>query len=249
MSEAEAPRRRASPVFWGTVVLGLAILIGLGTWQMQRRDWKLGLIDRIEHRAHDEPISLTMARDLWLREHDVEYYRVLLVGRFLHDQERHLYTVEQGRAGWRVVTPLVTSGGDVVLVDRGFVPDELKEPSTRPAGQIADTVEVIGLARAPGAPNWFTPENDPVRNRWFWRDVSGLAASLPADQAARVAPFMVEAEAEPVPGGWPRGGVTRLVLSNRHLEYALTWYGLALTLAVVAVFFARGRAGEQIPGR
>jgi surfeit locus 1 family protein len=248
MSEAEAPRR-ASPVFWGTVVLGLAILIGLGTWQMQRRDWKLGLIDRIEHRAHDEPISLTMAKDLWQREHDVEYYRVLLVGRFLHDQERHLYTVEQGRAGWRVVTPLVTSGGDVVLVDRGFVPDELKEPSTRPAGQIADTVEVIGLARAPGTPNWFTPENDPARNRWFWRDVSGLAASLPADQAARVAPFMVEAEAEPVPGGWPRGGVTRLVLSNRHLEYALTWYGLALTLAVVAVFFARGRAGEQIPGR
>jgi surfeit locus 1 family protein len=248
MSEAEAPRR-ASPVFWGTVVLGLAILIGLGTWQMQRRDWKLGLIDRIEHRAHDEPISLTMAKDLWQREHDVEYYRVLLVGRFLHDQERHLYTVEQGRAGWRVVTPLVTSGGDVVLVDRGFVPDELKEPSTRPAGQIADTVEVIGLARAPGTPNWFTPENDPARNRWFWRDVSGLAASLPADQVARVAPFMVEAEAEPVPGGWPRGGVTRLVLSNRHLEYALTWYGLALTLAVVAVFFARGRAGEQIPGR
>jgi surfeit locus 1 family protein len=247
MSEARV-ERRAKPVFWGTVVLGLAVLIGLGTWQMQRREWKLGLIERIEHRAHDEAISLTMAKDLWQRSRDVEYYRVLLVGRFLHDQERHLYTVEQGRPAWRIVTPLVTSGGDVVLVDRGFVPDELKEPASRQAGQIADIVELIGLARVPATPGWFTPENDPARNRWFWRDVAGMTAGLPADQAARAAPFVVEAEAQAVPGGWPRGGVTRLVLPNRHLEYALTWYGLALTLAITAFFFARSHSGEQAPG-
>lgn len=235
----------AKPAFWGAVILGLAVLIGLGTWQMQRREWKLSLIERIEQRAHDEAISLTLAKELWQRERDVEYYRVLLVGRFLHDQERHLYTVEQGRAGWRVITPLVTSGGDVVFVDRGFVPEELKDPAARQAGQIGDTVELTGLARAPAKPNWFTPENDTIRNLWFWRDVAGMAAGLPPDRAARALPFMVEAEAQAVPGGWPRGGVTRLVLTNRHLEYALTWYGLALTLAVTAFFFARSRAGEQ----
>jgi surfeit locus 1 family protein len=240
--------RRAQPVFWAAVVLGLAVLIGLGTWQMQRREWKLGLMERIERRAHDEAISLTLAKDLWRREGDVEYYRVLLVGRFLHDQERHLYTIEQGKAGWRVITPLVTAGDDVVLVDRGYVPEELKDPVARQAGQIADMVELTGLARAPATPNWFTPENDPARNRWFWRDVAGMAAGLPADQAARAAPFMVEAEAAPVPGGWPRGGVTRLVLSNRHLEYALTWYGLAVTLAVTAFVFARSRPQRHVPG-
>lgn len=250
MTAAEEARTEANakPVFWAAVVLGLAVLIGLGTWQMQRREWKLALIERIEHRAHDEAISLSLAKDLWQRERDVEYYRVLLVGRFLHDQERHLYTVEQGKAGWRVVTPLVTTGGDVVLVDRGFVPEELKDPAARQAGQVTDTVELVGLARAPAMPNWFTPENDPARNRWFWRDVAGMAAGLPADQAERAAPFMVEAEAGAAPGGWPRGGVTRLVLTNRHLEYALTWYGLALTLAVTAFFFARSRPGEQAPG-
>ena len=120
----------AKPVFWGAVLFGLAVLIGLGTWQMQRREWKLSLIERIDQRAHDEAISLTLAKDLWQRERDVEYYRVLLVGRFLHDQERHLYTVEQGRAGWRVITPLVTSSGDVVFVDRGFVPARKHSPRT-----------------------------------------------------------------------------------------------------------------------
>jgi surfeit locus 1 family protein len=240
------PERGANPVFWAAVIAAFTVLIGLGSWQMQRRDWKLGLIERIEQRSHGEAISPTMARDLWQRSQDVEYYRVLLVGRFLHEHERHLYTIDQGKAGWRVITPLVTGGGDVVLVDRGYVPDELKDPAARAAGQIAETVELVGLARAPGVPGWFTPENDPARNRWFWRDVQGMVAGMPADQAGRAAPFMVEAEAEAVPGGWPRGGATRLVLSNRHLEYALTWYSLAFILAIMAFFFRRGRAQEQV---
>ncbi len=230
--------------FWITVAVAFAILIGLGTWQMQRREWKLGLIERIEQRAHGEPISLTMARDLWQRAGDVEYYRVLLVGRFLHEEERHLYTVEEGKAGWRVLTPLQTGGGDLVFVDRGFVPEELKEPATREAGQIAETVELIGLARAPVAPGLFTPEASPQRNQWFTRDVNALAATLPPEQAARLAPFVVEAEATPVPGGWPRGGVTRLTLTNRHLEYALTWYALAGTLLIVAFALTRTRSRE-----
>ncbi len=233
---------------WVSEALAFDVLIGLGTWQMQRRAWKLGLIDRIEQRAHGEPISLTLAKDLWQREGDVEYYRVLLVGRFRHDEERHLYTIDNGKAGWRIITPLVTSGGDVVLVDRGYVPEELKDPASRKPGQITGTVELIGLARAPVPPNWFTPAGDAGRNQWFTRDVASMAASLPAEQAARVLPFMVEAEAEPVPGGWPRGGGTRLTLQNRHLEYALTWYGLAVTLVIVAFFLARSRAREATQG-
>lgn len=233
---------------WVSVILALAVLIGLGTWQMQRRAWKLGLIDRIEQRAHGEAISLTLAKNFWQRGGDVEYYRVVLVGRFLHEEERHLYTIEGGKAAWRIVTPLVTSGDDIVLVDRGYVPEELKDPATRAQGQIAGPVEIVGLARAAVPPNWFTPAVDLKRNQWFTRDIASMATSLPADQAARVLPFMVEAEAEPVPGGWPRGGVTRLALQNRHLEYALTWYGLAVTLLVVAFFLARGRAQQARQG-
>ncbi len=243
MSEARA-ERGGGLVFWGVVAAMVAILIGLGTWQMQRREWKLGLIEQIESRAHGEPISLSRAKELWERSRDVEYYRVLLVGRFLHDQERHLYTIVDGKAGWRVITPLVTSGDDVVLVDRGFVPEELEAPEARKAGQVGGDVELVGLARAPGSAGWFTPPGEPDKNRWFWRDMAGMAAGLPADLKPRVVPFFVEAEAQPVPGGWPRGGVTRLELPNRHLEYALTWYGLAVTLVIVALFVTRSRSRE-----
>jgi surfeit locus 1 family protein len=247
MTTAAVPQPRQIAL-WVSVTLALAVLIGLGTWQMQRRAWKLGLIERIESRAHGEAISLTMAKDLWQRGGDVEYYRVVLVGRFLNEEERHLYTIEDGKAGWRIITPLATSGGDIMLVDRGYVPEEMKDPATRKEGQIAGPVEIVGLARAAVPPNWFTPPGDPQRNRWFTRDIASMTASLPQDQAARVLPFMIEAEAEPVPGGWPRGGVTRLVLQNRHLEYALTWYGLAVTLLVVAFLLARGRAREARQG-
>ncbi len=235
---------RGGIVFWGAVAAALTVLIGLGTWQMQRREWKFGLIERIQQRAHGEPVSLTLAKELWQTKHDVEYYRVLLVGHFLHDQERYLFTVEDGTPGWRVVTPLVTSGGDIVLVDRGFVPEALRDPATRKKGQIGGTVELIGLARAPARRAWFTPAGDPKRNQWFARDVGGMAASLPDDEGTRVVPFLVEAEAENVPGGWPHGGVTRLTLPNRHLEYALTWYGLALSLIVVAIVLTRTRSRE-----
>lgn len=240
---SEAANGRGGLLFWGAVLAALTVLIALGTWQMQRRDLKLGLIERIQSRAHGEPISLSLAKDLWVRERDVEYYRVVLVGRFRHDEERYLYTVEQGQPGWRVVTPLVT-GGDIVLVDRGFVPEALKDPASRKPGQTAGTVELIGLARAPVAPGLFTPAGDPARRQWFVRDVEGMAASLPPEERRLVAPFIVEAEAEPIPGGWPRGGVTRLTLTNRHLEYALTWYVLAGTLLVIAIVMTRGRSRE-----
>jgi surfeit locus 1 family protein len=235
---------RGGLVFWGGVLAMLAVMIGLGTWQMQRREWKLGLIEQIESRAHGEAISLSRAKEFWQKNRDVEYYRVLLVGQFRHELEHHLYTILDGKAGWRVITPLVTASGDVVLVDRGYVPDELKDPATRKAGQVTGTVELIGLARAAVTPSWFTPKGDSRRNQWFARDVEAMAGTLPKGMADRVAPFLIEAEAGPLPGGWPRGGVTQLNLSNRHLEYALTWYGLAVTLLVIAVLVTRSRSRQ-----
>ncbi|NJM33661.1 MAG: SURF1 family protein [Rhodomicrobium sp.] len=226
-------------------LVALAILIGLGKWQLDRRDWKLALIERIESRAHGEAISLTKAKSFWQADGDIEYYRVLLLGRFLNAEERYLYTIVEGEAGWRVITPFETRGGHVVLVDRGFVPEALKNTSARQAGLIEAPVELTGLARSSEAPSWFTPDNQPAANRWFWRDLPGLAASLPAGLQQRTLPFMVEAEAMEVPGGWPRSGVTRLKLPNRHLEYALTWFGLAAALVAVFGIYARSRLREH----
>lgn len=220
---------------------GVLLLIGLGKWQLDRREWKLGIIERIETRIHQPAIPLDAARVLWRQNQDIDYTRVGLAGHFLHDQERHLYAIVDGQAGWKVITPLQTASGEVVLVDRGFVPDQLKAPASRERGQIDGVAELTGLARGSERPSWFTPRNDPAANRWFWRDVPGLIASLPPDLAARCAPFVVEAEAAPVPGDWPRAGVTVLNIPNRHLEYALTWFGLAATLLVVFAAYAKSR--------
>jgi surfeit locus 1 family protein len=232
---------RALAVPVTVTLLGLALLIGLGKWQLDRREWKLGIIERIEGRIHDEAISLTMAKQIWQKSLDIDYYRVLLVGRLHHDQERHLYSILDGQAGWNVITPLETSSGDVVLVDRGFVPERLKEPASRARGQVEEVVEMTGLARSSQKRNWFTPENEPAANRWFWRDVRGMIASLPPGLGERAVPFLVDAEAAPVPGNWPRAGVTVLNIPNRHLGYALTWFGLAAALIAVFIVYARGR--------
>jgi surfeit locus 1 family protein len=224
--------------------VGLAVLVGLGTWQLERREWKLALIERIEARAHADPLPLAAAKRRWEESGDIEYLRLALTGRFLHDQERHLYTIVDGRAGWQVITPLQTPGGEIVLVDRGFVPEERKDAAARREGQVQGSVRLTGLARAAGRPSWFTPDNRPDLNRWFWRDIPGMTASLPPALGERAAPFVVEAEAAPVPGGWPRGGVTRLALPNRHLEYAITWFGLAAALIAVFALYARRRLSQ-----
>lgn len=231
-----------------TTLVCVLLLAGLGKWQLDRREWKLGIVERIESRVRGEAVSLIEARDRWEKTHDIDYTRVLLVGRFLHQHERHLYAIVDGQAGWKVVTPLQTARGDIVLVDRGFVPEQQKLPAARKAGQIEGIAELTGLARASQLRNRFTPADDPAANRWFSRDVPGLTASLPPDLAEKAAPFIVEAEAGPVPGNWPRAGVTMLKVSNRHLEYALTWFALAATLLIVFVVYARNRLASEAEG-
>lgn len=228
-------------------VAGVAMLIGLGTWQLQRLAFKQELVERIEARAQGDPVPLTAALRSWSRTGDIEYLRVGLSGTFSHDSERHLYTVVKGRPGWRIITPLATTENAIVMIDRGYVPPSLKKPESRAAGQVRGIVTITGLARAPGRKNAFTPASDPSRNIWYWRDLEGMAASvLDAAGRDRLAPFFVEADAVPVPGGWPKGGVTRVKFSNRHLEYAVTWYGLAAALLVIygAIIWRWRKYGE-----
>lgn len=232
---------RALAVPFIMTLVGALLLVSLGTWQLQRRAWKLGIIERIESRIHHNPISLAASLDLWRQSPDIDYTRIRLAGRFLHEHERHFYTIVEGQAGWKIITPLRTESGDIALVDRGFVPEQLKNDTARLSTPSDRITELTGLARAAQPQSWFTPANDPAANRWFWRDVPGLIASLPPDLAPRTAPFIVEAEAQPQAraGDWPRAGVTVLNIPNRHLEYALTWFALAATLLIVFAAYAR----------
>jgi surfeit locus 1 family protein len=226
------------------------VLIVLGTWQLERKAWKEGLIAQIAARVHAGPVPLPAGPSTHGRD-DLEYLHVSASGRFHHDKERYLYAPTQGGPGWHVYTPLELEPQRIVWVNRGWVPELRKAPDTRPQGQVPGEVEVRGLVRLQVRPGWFTPQNDPARNLWYWPDIAAMTASaFPAGpqtgpgrpQRPVPLPLVLEADAQPEPpGGLPRGGVTRLELPNRHLEYAVTWYGLAGTLVGVYLAFAISR--------
>jgi surfeit locus 1 family protein len=237
MAAAASWRSLAVPAVASLVAL--AILVGLGTWQLQRGAWKQGLVAQIQARAYGDPVPVAGERD-FARLAGEEYRRVRLAGVFLHDREAYVHglmAAQRGQPvqGFYVLTPLRLADGSHVIVNRGFVPTDLRDPQARPAGQVAGPVEVVGLVRAPEARGWFVPADEPARNRWFTRDPGPLAQ---AHGIPRAAPFLVDADATPNPGGWPRGGQTRLDIPDNHLHYALTWFGLALTLVGVFAAFA-----------
>jgi surfeit locus 1 family protein len=214
-----------------------ALLIGLGVWQLQRLHWKQGLIAEIETRTKGEPISLGQATALVRAGQDPSYYRVKVEGRFDHAKELYLYAVTEGGVGWHVITPLTTETGEVVLIDRGFVPNELRNPASRAAGQLGGVVTETGLVRVPQTQGTFVPDNEVGANRWFWRDLPAMARSI---GAAEVVPFYLEAEQSEVPGGWPAGGQTRVELPNNHLQYAITWFLMAAALLIIYGVYVRG---------
>jgi surfeit locus 1 family protein len=236
--------------FTALMLAALAVLIGLGVWQLQRLAWKEGLIAKIEARTKAAPIGLEQATAMAARGEDPSYYRVRVSGRYDHAKERYLFAVSEGRAGWHVIAPLATAEGETVLVDRGFVPDDLKTPGSRAKGEVEGVVAVTGIVRLPDLPGAFTPDNEPDANRWFWRDEAGMARSMFPGESARVAPFFLEAEKGEAAGGWPEGGQTRLDLPNNHLQYAITWFLLAAALlGVYGAYVWKAIAGARRAGQ
>jgi len=230
----------AKSIFGAVMVTGaLAVLLALGTWQMMRRAEKHTLIDRINAQMEAAPMALPaqVAEPLAL-----DYRRVTVRGRFLHDKEMLLSSrARRSVPGYHVVTPLVREGAPAVLVDRGWVPHDRARPASRAAGQVGGIVTITGIARVPSRHGMFTPANDPARGFWLVADSAAMAA------AAGVGPvpgLIVEADASPNPGGYPKGTVPAAGITDNHLQYALTWYSLGLVL--VAVVFAALRRRKHL---
>ena len=221
----------------------LALLVGLGTWQMQRKAWKEDLIAQITARVHQPPVALA---ELEKRAPaGLEYARVRVRGTFRHESEQFLWEPDPRQGpGYHVYTPLQLDDERFILVNRGYVTEARKAPAARAEGQVAGAVDVVGLLRKPVTRAMFSPDRGST-GVWYWRDFDGIARAALGADAGKAVRTVLDAEATPAnPGGWPQGGVTRLTLPNRHLEYALTWYGLALTLVGVLTAFviARWRA-------
>jgi len=223
------PVRRA--VFVALCLLLAAAFTALGVWQVERRAWKLDLIRRVEARAH-APAAPLPQRAAW--DNEQAYQRVRVRGTFLHDRETQVQALTERGAGWWVLTPLRSDRG-TVLVNRGFVPAERRDPATRRVARPGDTVTVTGLLRASEPGGGFLRSNDPAGDRWYSRDVPAIARARRLDD---VLPFFVDADAAPNPGGYPVGGLTVIAFPNNHLVYALTWFalaGLSITGAVLAL--------------
>ena len=229
------------------VVAGLALFVGflaLGGWQVQRLAWKTHLIAQVDARVHAAAVPAPGPIQ-WAgvtRDKD-QYRRVTVHGRFRHDKETLVQAVTDAGGGFWVMTPLFDDRGFTVLINRGFVPAGRRDPAVRADGQVEGPQTVTGLLRITEPKGGFLRANDPAGDRWRSRDVAAIAARR---GLTTVAPYFIDADASPNPGGWPRGGLTVIRFANSHLVYALTWFGMALlTLVGLWLFLRDGRRNRS----
>ncbi len=234
------------------ILVGVGILVSLGNWQLRRLAWKEDLIaaatERPKQAVRDLPSPSAWAG---LDPTGNDGYRPFrLSGRFLNDKEARVFTSipdprgPYGGPGYWVVTPFALSDGGTVLVNRGFAPVDKSLPSERGETLSDEPVVVTGLMRPDESRNYFTPGDRPDENMFFARNVAALAAAK--QLSGPVAPFTIDLIAsETPPGGLPQSGETRMAFTNNHLQYALTWYGLAAALLAVFGVFGWRRVGGR----
>ena len=224
------------------VGVALAILIGLGVWQVQRLKWKTDLLHRIAalQAAPAQPIGPVLAR--LKAGADVAYSRVALSCPGVETQPTlREFSVHQDRSVWRFGD---RAGGDQPIARHALVDRELPERRLGLDAQLGDqaprevpgqpvSAPVVGVLRSGGERTFVTPPNKPAENQWYWRDVPAMVSQL---HAADPAPLFLMLESPSPPSGEPRPAPLPLDIPNNHLGYAITWFGLAA--ALVGVYLA-----------
>ncbi len=231
------------------IALGITFLCGLGMWQVQRLEWKEALIERVERQMQEAPKSVAEISQMQKSGEDIEYRPVTVSGNFLHDKEQYFFATHNSRPGWYVYTPLEREDHSIVFINRGFVPIDRKDPASRLEGQANYDLKVIGLARTAPAekPNTFVPDNDLVKNVYYWKNLVEMMSNSDFGEPEKpLVPFFIDANNAPNPGGLPIGGVTLVSFPNSHLQYAMTWFGLAFALLCVGgAFMWSGRKSRD----
>ena len=266
VDDTDFPPQPAKPslVLLLLLLAGVAFagLLALGVWQVQRLQWKVALIERVEQRVHAVPVAAP-GRAEWAavnRQSD-EYTRVQVSGRFDHSRETLVRASTELGSGFWVVTPLRTTEGFWLFVNRGFVPAAYSSPASR----VVSTGEqhVTGLLRLSEPGGSFLQHNDAAAHRWYSRDVQAIAASVALDArpggstSVTAAPYFIDAAASQDLQEWPRGGLTVLNFYNNHAVYALTWFVLAAMVAAAAAYLlyserqlrASSTSGRQVNAR
>jgi surfeit locus 1 family protein len=227
-------------------LLAFAAFMALGVWQVQRRAWKLDLIEQVEARVH-APAVAAPGPASWAALTDAQdaYRHVRATGAFEAGDTLVQAVTDRGGGFW-VMTPLRTDRNFVVLVNRGFVPANRRDPADRADAKASGETTVTGLLRMPEPTGAFLRRNDPLADRWYSRDVAAIAQ---ARGLGEVAPYFIDADADLSRGGLPIGGLTVVAFPNNHLAYAITWFALALLVAGGSVHALRGDAKGRSDGR
>lgn len=212
---------------------GLAVLLSLGAWQLQRMAWKQQILDTIDFRATAEPVALPANPD----PVDDKYMPVRLVGDIAPGELHVLISTRNMGPGYRVIVPFVTEDGRRILVDRGYIRTAAKD-SARQTGQ----VELLGNLHWPDETDSYTPPADTAKNIWYARDVDAMAAALDT------LPIMVVLSDHPINGSsiipMP---IDTASIPNDHLQYAITWFSLALIWALMTTYFLwRSRQNREL---
>ncbi len=236
-------RPTARAIAAGTLaLLFFCIFAGLGTWQVERRVWKLALIDRVEHRVHSPPVGAPPPAE-WpqVKTASHEYRHVQATGTFLPASQTRVQALTELGPGFWLLAALRLTDGSIVLVNRGFIAADPPGVTNSPHGLPSGRVTVTGLLRMPEPQGSFLRRNDPKADRWYSRDVQAIAA---ARGLGIVAPYFIDAERSAAAGeaaDAPVGGLTVIAFHNNHLIYAITWYTLALMIPVALWFALRDR--------
>ncbi len=229
---------RIWPVLLASLI-GIAILLALGLWQLHRLEWKQAIIADIAARQQAEPMPLAEALAVAETDGDIEFRRIDTQAKFIPGREFHLLTTFDSNPGWQIVTPALTADGIFVLVDRGVVPDEERDDPSRLAGD-GSSVRLNGIIRRHReSRSVFSPDNDPARNLWLWWDAPAMIGEAAPPPGAKVAPFILQLTPQDGVTSFPRPLPPDSGLTNNHFQYALTWFSLAAVLAVMAAFFIR----------
>ncbi len=224
------------PLLWLTIATlpTFLVLIGLGSWQLQRLQWKNDLISSFEARSAADAISIPLAT---AELDDLEFRSLALDGVFQHEKETLLIgRTYEGNAGFHVVTPLLLDDARIILINRGWVSEEYRDPAKRAFSQIKGRTSVAGILRRPGVKGYFVPENDPENGFWFTLVPRQINQHLGLGDTA-IDQFYADALRTSDVVTLPIAAKTKLNLRNAHLSYAVTWYGIALALIGVYLAF------------
>ncbi|CAK1588198.1 unnamed protein product [Parnassius mnemosyne] len=233
----------------GEVIKWILLMIpvtsfGLGCWQVYRLRWKLELVDMLQAKSNATPVNMPTNFESLEK---MEYMPVKVRGQFLHDKEiligpraliEHntplprtgsLISDPKKNQGWLVITPFkLSETGDIILVNRGWIPQSLRPKEKRQQSMVKGEVELTGVVRLTENRGPFMPKNHPEKGSWFYRDLHQMSAHLGS------LPVWLDARGIPdPPEGWPIPNQTRVALRNEHFSYLVTWYSLSAFTAVM----------------